>query len=80
MDDAAGFLGGLFVLALVVGGVTLAGLMVTSKAVLFSEEELQSSDTILGWGFKCSYFTGLRVVERYSHSDTGCTRFIDVGH
>lgn len=66
---------GLVGLIVVAGIGLLAFLFFTSQAVLYSEKESQ----LLGIGYVCYYFTGLRSVEQYTPNPVGCPRFIKVG-
>lgn len=76
MDEAAGCLGAAIALLLVIGALGLGGLLVMSKGVLYSEEQM--ADTYYGQ-YRCLYFTGTRTVELMNNSMTGCPRFIEVG-
>jgi hypothetical protein len=65
--------GCLLMLVLIVVLLTIGALFVTSTAILYHEEQLQTG------AFKCHYFTGTRTITNDSHSMTGCKRFISVG-
>ncbi len=73
MDEVLGGLIGLVMLVAIVG---YAALMLSSHAVLFSETP---TDPSVYAGFRCSYFTGTRVVETYTNNRMGCPRFTKVG-
>lgn len=75
MDEFLGLIGGLFALALLVAGVTVGGLLVTSHAVLISERETPQNFS----PFECTYFTGTRTITTAGGAFTGCARFIKVG-
>ncbi len=74
MNEGAGCLGGLVALVLFGSIFGVGGLLLTSHAVLYSEEKVPDTKY-----FVCSYFTGLRTVTLFNDDPTGCKRFIPVG-
>ncbi len=73
MDEGMGCLGGVFALLLLTCAIVVAGLLITSHAVLYSESPAGE------YGFTCKYFSGTRSIELTDPSQTGCSRFIKVG-
>lgn len=76
MDNMVGCFGGLIALAALAGGAGFAFLLITSQAVLVSEQK--QADNYFG-RYRCSYFTGTQTVTLYDNSETGCTRLVTVG-
>lgn len=77
MDEFIGLLGLLIMLALFAlfgMAVGVGGLLLSSHAVLYSEEKDPMS-----YYFTCTYFTGTRSVTLVTGESTGCKRFIPVG-
>ena len=76
MDELGGWLSGLAGLAVLLVGGLFAFLLLTSQAVLVSEQK--QADPYYG-NYRCTYFTGTRTVDLYDNSQTGCSRLVPVG-